>query len=248
MDKVLIVTGASRGIGAAIARMGAAQGWSVVVHYGAAKGEADKVVADIEAAGGKAAAFGAEISDPTAVADLFAFTDRTFGPVTGLVNNAGIIGGQCPILDLRPGLVEQVMAVNVAGPFYALAEAARRMATSRGGKGGAIVNVSSIAATLGGLPKEVHYAASKGAVDSMTIGAAVELVKEGIRVNGVRPGIVATDIHDAHGGRAFIERFAPNIPIGRPGQPEEIASVVLWLLSDAASYVTGALYNVTGGR
>ncbi len=247
-DKVLLVTGAGRGIGAAIARRAAGCGWRVAVHYGTAADAAAAVVADIRAAGGKASAFRAEISDAAAVAGLFAAVDAALGPVDALVNNAGIIGGQFPILDLRPGIVERVLAVNVAGTFHATVEAARRMAKSRGGRGGAIVNLSSLAARTGGLPGETHYAASKGAIDSMTLGLSRELAAEGIRVNAVRPGIIPTDIHDAHGGAGFVAGFAAQIPAGRAGTADEVASAVLWLLSDAASYVTGALFDVSGGR
>ncbi|MGE0717753.1 MAG: SDR family oxidoreductase, partial [Alphaproteobacteria bacterium] len=225
-----------------------AGGWRVAVHYAAARDAADAVVADIVASGGTAAAFAAEIADGAAVAELFAAVDRTLGPPVALVNNAGIIGGRTPIAELKPGMVERVLAVNVAGVMYATAEAARRMATSRGGPGGAIVNLSSIVSTTGGLPQEVHYAASKGAVDSLTLGLARELAPDGIRVNAVRPGIIETDIHDVHGGRDFVRGFAPNIPAGRAGTPEEVARTVLWLLSDEAAYVTGALFNISGGR
>ncbi|MCC7271085.1 MAG: SDR family oxidoreductase [Alphaproteobacteria bacterium] len=244
----LVVTGAGRGIGAAVARAAAAAGWRVAVHYGTSRTAAEAVVAEIAAAGGTAAAFPAEIADAAAVADLFAAVDRRLGPVAGLVNNAGIIGARAPIAALAPGLVERVLAVNVAGTMYATAEAVRRMARSRGGAGGAIVNVSSLVSLTGGLPQEVHYAASKGAVDSLTLGLARELAADGIRVNAVRPGIIATDIHEVHGGRAFVEGFAANIPAGRAGTAEEVAATVLWLLSEAAAYVTGALLNVAGGR
>ncbi|BBK32855.1 NAD(P)-dependent dehydrogenase (short-subunit alcohol dehydrogenase family) [Stella humosa] len=246
--RVLVVTGASRGIGAAVARQAGAAGWHVAVHFAGQAVAADKVVADIRAAGGTAAAFQAEIADPAEVASLFAAVDRTLGPLGGLVNNAGIIGGRFPVLEPEAGALERVLAVNVAGTYHAMTEAARRMATSRGGAGGAIVNLSSIVSRTGGLPQETHYAASKGAVDSLTLGLARELAPEGIRVNAVRPGIIATDIHDVHGGAEFLAGFGPQIPAGRPGTPDEVASTVLWLLSDAAAYVTGALFDVGGGR
>lgn len=248
MGGVLVVTGAGRGIGAAVARLAAADGWRVAVHYGASAAAAEGVVADIRAAGGTAEAFPAEIADAGAVAALFAAVDARLGRVDGLVNNAGIIGGKFPLTALEPGAVERVLAVNVAGVYYATAEAARRMACSRGGSGGAVVNVSSVVSRTGGLPEETHYAASKGAVDAMTLGLARELAADGIRVNAVRPGIIATDIHEVHGGRAFLDGFGPQIPAGRPGTPDEVARTVLWLLSDAAAYVTGALFDIAGGR
>ena len=248
MSRVLMVTGAGRGIGAATARRAAAAGWRVAVHYGSAADAAGVVVADIRAAGGEAAAFRAEISDAAAVADLFSAVDGELGPVAGLVNNAGIIGGRFALADLPPGAIERVFAVNVAGAYYAAAEAARRMARSRGGQGGAIVNLSSVVSRTGGLPGETHYAASKGAIDSMTLGLSRELAGEGIRVNAVRPGIIATDIHEVHGGQDFLAGFAPQIPAGRPGTPDEVAAAVVWLLSDEASYVTGALFDIAGGR
>ncbi|BBK43355.1 glucose-1-dehydrogenase [Allostella vacuolata] len=246
--RVLVVTGASRGIGAAVARRAGATGWRVAVHYGAAADAAAAVVADIRAAGGVAEAFPAEIADAASVAGLFAAVDAALGPAGGLVNNAGIIGGKFPLMDAPPGAIERVLAVNVAGTFHASAEAARRMARRRGGSGGAIVNLSSVVSRTGGLPEETHYAASKGAIDSLTLGLARELAPDGIRVNAVRPGIIATDIHDVHGGRAFLAGFGPQIPAGRPGTPEEVAATVLWLLSEEASYVTGALFDVAGGR
>lgn len=245
---VMVVTGASRGIGAAIARLAGGAGWKVCVHYASAAEAAARVVADIEADGGTAFAHGAEIADAGAVAGLFDAVDRRLGRVTALVNNAGVIAGQANVADLAPEAVARVLMVNVAGAYHATGEAVRRMARSRGGAGGGIVNLSSLAAKNGGLPGESHYAASKAALDAMTMGLSRELAGQGIRVNAVRPGIIDTDIHDAHGGRAFLERFVPNIPAGRVGTPEEVARVVLWLLSKEADYVTGALMDVTGGR
>ncbi|WP_374449552.1 SDR family oxidoreductase [Stella sp.] len=248
MDEVLVVTGAGRGIGAAVARQAAAGGWRVAIHYGHSAGPAEALAAEIRAAGGAAEAFQAEIADAAAVARLFAAVDARLGRLGGLVNNAGIIGGRFPVMAPEPGAFERVLAVNVASAYHATAEAARRMARSRGGAGGAIVNVSSVVSRTGGLPEEVHYAASKGAVDALTLGLARELAPEGIRVNAVRPGIIATDIHDVHGGREFLAGFGPQIPAGRPGTADEVAATILWLLSPAAAYVTGALFDVAGGR
>ncbi|BBK35867.1 glucose-1-dehydrogenase [Allostella sp. ATCC 35155] len=248
MDAVLVVTGAGRGIGAAVARQAARAGWRVAVHYGSSAAPAAALVDEIRAAGGTAEAFQAEISDPAAVAALFAAVDGRLGRTGALVNNAGIIGGKFSVLTPDAGAIERVLAVNVAGTYYATTEAARRMARSRGGAGGAIVNVSSVVSRTGGLPEETHYAASKGAVDALTLGLARELAPEGIRVNAVRPGIIETDIHDVHGGRAFLAGFGPQIPAGRPGTAEEVAATVLWLLSPDAGYVTGALFDIAGGR
>lgn len=248
MDAVLVVTGAGRGIGAAVARQAAHAGWRVAVHYGSSAAPAAALVDEIRSAGGTAEAFQAEIADPAAVAALFAAVDARLGRTGALVNNAGIIGGKFPVLAPDAGAIERVLAVNVAGTYHATTEAARRMARSRGGAGGAIVNVSSVVSRTGGLPEETHYAASKGAVDALTLGLARELAPEGIRVNAVRPGIIDTDIHDVHGGRAFLAGFGPQIPAGRPGTADEVAATVLWLLSAEADYVTGALFDVAGGR
>lgn len=247
MAGILLVTGASRGIGAAIALAGASAGYAVAVHYGSHGEEAQTICTKINSAGGKAMAFQADMGREADIVQLFKAVDGAFGPVTALVNNAGGIIGVSSIADVDHQLVERILAVNLAGPIYCCREAVRRMSTARGGQGGAIVNISSMAAVLGGLPQEVHYAATKGGIDSLTIGLAREVAMEGIRVNAIRPGVIDTPIHAMHGDN-FAHRFAPNLPMQRPGTPEEIAEAAIWLLSPAASYVTGAILNVSGGR
>jgi NAD(P)-dependent dehydrogenase (short-subunit alcohol dehydrogenase family) len=178
---------------------------------------------------------------------LFTSVDDGLGPVTALVNNAGGIVAVKAIADIDGATVDRILAVNLAGPIYCCREAVRRMSTARGGAGGAIVNISSMAAVLGGLPNEVHYAATKGGVDSLTIGLAREVATQGIRVNAIRPGVIDTPIHEAHGDN-FVARMSPNLPMQRAGTAEEVAAAAIWLLSPAASYVTGAVLNVSGGR
>jgi NAD(P)-dependent dehydrogenase (short-subunit alcohol dehydrogenase family) len=250
MAGVLLVTGAGRGIGAAIARLGAARGWRVAVNYGRSRTAAEALVAEIAAAGGEAAAFAADVGDSAAVTAMFAAIDQALGPVTALVNNAGVIGPVTRIdaMDDPQGLAA-VYATNVFSLFYCSREAIRRMSRRQGGPGGVIVNISSVAARHGGLPQEVAYASSKGAVDSFTTGLAREVAADGIRVVGLRPGLTDTDINDDHvGGKSVLGVVAPTIPIGRVGRPEEIAEAVLFLLSDAASYMTATTIDVSGGR
>lgn len=250
MQPVLVVTGGSRGIGAAVARLGGTRGYAVCVHCRDRLDAAEDVASAIRLEGGKAIAAKADIGNPDAVARMFERVDAELGAVTALVNNAGIVGGKSRVDEIHAARLDSVFATNVNGCFYASREAIQRMSTMRGGKGGAIVNVSSMASVLGGLERTVHYAASKGAVDAMTVGLSREVAREGIRVNAIRPGIVQTDIHKPKGGDAFIASVTASgvIPIGRVGQPAEVAEAVLWLLSNAASYVTGAILNVSGGR
>ena len=248
MSKVMIVTGAGKGIGAAIAELAGKRGYAVCVNYAHSKDAAEQVVARIAGAGGKAIAVQADVSQPAEAKRLFDETDRRLGKVDALVNNAGIIGRQCRLDELDDAVLAQVFAVNTFSYFYCAREAIRRMSTKHGGKGGAIVSISSAAARHGGLPMESHYAASKGAIDSFTVGLAKEVGKEGIRVNAIRPGLIVTDIHQAHGGDATIRAVAPTVPIGREGSPMEIAEAAVWLSSDAASYVHGAILDVSGGR
>ena len=248
MTEIIIVTGASRGIGAATARLLGRGKAAVVINYRNARAEADAVVNDIKASGGDAFAIQADVGNEDDVLHLFAETDRAFGPLTGLVNNAGIVGGQKRRIDaVTFAGVMEVMRVNVAGPLLCAREAVKRMSTRNGGKGGAIVNVSSLGALTGSPHAFIDYAVSKGALDTMTIGLAAEVVGSGIRVNGVRPGLIDTDIHDDAGIPDRIKRFGPTMPIGRAGEAEEVAEAIVWLLSDKASYVTGDFINVTGG-
>jgi NAD(P)-dependent dehydrogenase (short-subunit alcohol dehydrogenase family) len=245
---VALVTGASRGIGAAIALALGTRGDAVAVHYGTHGDEAEAVAAKIRQSGGHAITVGADMGTESDIVAMFRKVDAELGPITKLVNNAGGIIAVKPIAEVDAATIERVLAVNLAGPVYACREAVRRMSTARGGKGGAIVNISSMAALLGGLPNEVHYAASKGGLDSLTIGLAREVATEGIRVNAIRPGVTDTPIHAMHHGANFAKDFAPNLPMKRAGTPEEIAEAAVWLLSPAASYVTGSILNVSGGR
>jgi NAD(P)-dependent dehydrogenase (short-subunit alcohol dehydrogenase family) len=245
---VLVITGGSAGIGAATARLGAARGYAVALSYFGGREAAEALAADVTAASGVAMAMRADASDEAATADFFAAVDRLLGPVTALVNNAGITGPISTLDQVNAGMLDRVFATNVTGCFLALKQAIRRMATDLGGPGGAVVNVSSRAAALGSPNEWVHYASSKGAVNSFTIGAARELAPRGIRVNAVSPGLIDTGIHAKAGQPDRAARMAPGIPMQRAGTAEEVARVILWLLSDEAAYVTGALVPVSGGR
>ena len=245
---VLLVTGASRGIGAATARLGARRGFAVCVNYRRDRAAAGAVVRDIVAAGGQAIAVRADVSREDEVARLFAAVDETLGPITALVNNAGILERQMRVEEMTAARLHRVLATNVVGYFLCAREAVRRMSTRHGGRGGAIVNVSSAASRLGSAGEYVDYAASKGATDTLTIGLAQEVAAEGIRVNAVRPAFIHTDIHAAGGEPDRVARIAPHVPMRRGGQPEEVAHAILWLLSDEASYSTGTFIDVAGGR
>lgn len=248
MTGVLLVTGGGRGMGAAIARLGAQRGYKVAVNYGHSADRAAAVVAEIERAGGRAIAVKADVGAETDVAEMFRIVDNALGPVTALVNNAGSMVAT-PAPSLAADTVTDMFRTNVTSMFVCIREAVRRMAPEFGGKGGAVVNVSSMAAKLGGLPKFVAYAATKGAVDTLTIGLGRELAPHKIRVNAVRPGLTKTEMLDAAGGPdAVLQAAKSTIPLGRLGEPEDIAHLVLWLLSDEASYITGALYDISGGR
>ncbi len=246
--KTMIVTGASRGIGAAIARQAGKQGYAVCVNYMRSKEAADEVVRDIRGAGGKAIAVQADVSKNDEVLRLFSEVDRQLGKVDVLVNNAGTVNRQCRMDEMDEKTLVDVFVANTFSTFFCTREAVKRMSTKHGGKGGVIVTVSSAAARHGGLPEETHYAASKGALDSMTVGLAREVGNEGVRVVGVRPGLIITELHEVHGGMPMINKVAPSIPIGRAGTVQEIADAVCWLASDGASYVHGAIIDVSGGR
>jgi NAD(P)-dependent dehydrogenase (short-subunit alcohol dehydrogenase family) len=248
MKKPVIVTGGSRGIGAACVRLAAKAGHPVVLSYAARADAAEKLVAEIEAAGGQALAVHGDVACEEDVLRLFRAADKRFGPPGGLVNNAGIVQRQERVETMSAAVLERLMAVNVIGSILCAREAILRMSTARGGSGGAIVNLSSVAARLGAPNEYVGYAASKGAIDSFTVGLAREVGAEGIRVNAVRPGLIATDIHASGGDAGRLERLRPSIPMRREGTPEEVAEAILWLLSDAASYVSGTILEVTGAR
>jgi len=249
MSDIVIVTGASTGIGAATARLLGAQGASVVVNYKSSAAQADGVVADVRAAGGKAIAVQADVGSSDDIVRMFETTDRAFGPVTGLVNNAAINSDAHRSIETYDfDEVMRILAVNTAGLLVCCREAVKRMSTRHGGKGGAIVNVSSIGALTGSPGRFIHYAGSKGAVDAMTLGIATEVVRDGIRVNGVRPGLIDTPIHAKTGDADRIRDVAGKTPLGRAGRPEEVAEAIVWLLSGKASLVTGAILNVMGAQ
>ncbi len=248
MDRVAIITGAGRGIGAATALLAASRGYAVCVNYLKNEAAARAVVDAIAAAGGRAIAIKGDVSQEADVVKLFEAVDWELGTVTALVNNAGILERQMRVEAMDAARIRRVLDTNVVGSFLCAREAVRRMSTNRGGKGGSIVNVSSGAARLGSPDEYIDYAASKGAVDSMTVGLSKEVASEGIRVNAVRPGLVITDIHAAGGEPGRVERMKGSVPLGRGGMPEEVAHAILWLLSDEASFVTGAFIDVSGGR
>lgn len=248
LPKTIIVTGGSRGIGAAIARMAGTRGAAIAVNYTRGEAEALQVVADIEASGGKAIAIQADMASEADILRLFETAEKTLGPIEGLVNNAGITGAMTKLADLDSDVLSRVFQVNVIGAILCAREAVRRMAKSRGGSGGVIINISSIAARTGGGGEWLHYGASKGAIDSFTRGLANEVAGEDIRVNSVSPGLIDTDMgrHDGSPGR--LDRLMPTVPLRRAGHVDEVAETVVWLMSSAASYVHRANLDVGGGR
>ncbi|HXM83497.1 MAG TPA: SDR family oxidoreductase [Burkholderiales bacterium] len=243
MAGVMIVTGGGRGIGAATARLAAQRGYAVCVNYRTNRSAAEKLIREI---GGIAVA--GDISREDDVIRLFEETDRSLGRVTALVNNAGIVDLRARVEDMSVERLQRMFAINVIGSFLCAREAVKRMAVRHGGRGGAIVNLSSAAARLGAPGDYVDYAASKGAIDSFTVGLAKELAADGIRVNAVRPGVIQTEIHAQSGDPGRVARIAESIPLKRAGEPEEVARTILWLLSDEASYITGTIVDVSGGR
>ena len=246
-EPVVIVTGGGRGIGRAVSLLAAERGYRVCLSYVSDAGTAAEVVAAIEAAGGRAVARRCDVAEEADVVALFEAADR-LGPVTALVNNAGVVDLPAPVSEMSAARLHRMMATNVVGSFLCAREAVRRMSTASGGRGGAIVNVSSIAARLGGAGQFVDYAASKGAVDSFTVGLAREVAGVGIRVNAVAPGIIDTEIHASGGTPDKVAAMGPGVPMKRAGTADEVAAPVLWLLSDEAAYTTGAILDVSGGR
>ena len=248
MKPVLLVTGGSRGIGAATARLAAQAGWAVAVNYTQNSQAADEVVRAIRADGGQAISVQADVGDEVQIIAMFAQVDAKLGRLSGLVNNAGIVDLPARVDEMSWARLERMMRINVLGSMACAREAVRRMSTRHGGQGGAIVNLSSAAAKLGSPNQYVDYAASKGAIDTLTLGLAKEVAAEGIRVNGVRPGIIDTDIHASGGLPDRVKELAPQLPMRRAGTSEEVAQAIVWLLSDASSYTTGSCIEVTGGR
>jgi NAD(P)-dependent dehydrogenase (short-subunit alcohol dehydrogenase family) len=247
-DGAVIVTGGSRGIGAAISRLLGAHGHPVAVNFINDETAAKVVVRDIISAGGHAIAVQGNVGREEDILRLFQIAERELGPIEGLVNNAAITGGFARVRDLTANALEEVLTINVAGSMLCAREAVRRMSTNSGGTGGSIVNISSIAARTGAAGEWVHYAASKGAINSFTVGLAREVATEGIRVNAVAPGLIETGLHAANGAPDRLRRLESSIPMRRPGTATEVAEGVLWLLSPAASYVTGSVLEIGGGR
>ena len=248
MQPVMIVTGGSQGIGEAVGRLAAKRGYAVALTYQSNEAMARAVVADIVAAGGRAIAVRAEMADEDSILALYRTVDAELGPITALVNNAGTPGPMGKIDTVTTEILDAVLGVNVRAPFLMIREAVARMATDRGGAGGAIVNVSSRAAELGGAGEWIHYAASKGALDSLTVGASKELAQRGIRVNAVSPGLIQTDLHARAGLPDRLTKLVSGVPMARVGSTHEVATAVLWLLSPEASYITGVIVPISGGR
>jgi NAD(P)-dependent dehydrogenase (short-subunit alcohol dehydrogenase family) len=246
--KNLIITGASRGIGAATARLAVERGYAVCINYRNARAQAEQLAGEIVKAGGTAISVAADVSVEADVVRLFETCDKELGALDGLVNNAGVLETQMRVENMTADRIQRILTTNVVGAFVCAREAVRRMALSRGGRGGAIVNVSSAAARLGSAGEYVDYAASKGALDTMTVGLSQEVATEGIRVNSVRPGFIYTEMHASGGEPNRVERVKAFVPMKRGGTADEVARAILWLLSDEASFTTGAFIEVAGGR
>ena len=248
MNHVLLITGGSRGIGAATARLAARRGWAVAVNYASQAAAADEVVRAITAEGGRAIAVQGDVGDEAQVLAMFSQVDAELGPLTGLVNNAGVVDMPVRVDEITVARLERMLRINVIGSFLCAREAVKRMSTKHGGAGGVIVNLSSAAAKLGSPGQYVDYAASKGAIDSFTVGLAKEVAEEGIRVNAVRPGLIDTEIHASGGLPDRAAQLAPTVPMKRTGSADEVANAIVWLLSDEASYATASFIDITGGR
>jgi NAD(P)-dependent dehydrogenase (short-subunit alcohol dehydrogenase family) len=248
MHKIILITGGSRGIGAATAKLAAQRGYAVAISYVSNKVAADEVVNKITSAGGKAMAMQADVANESDVVRMFQQVDQTLGKLTALVNNAGIIDLHSRVEDMDAARLNRIFATNITGSFLCAREAIKRMSSKHGGAGGAIVNMSSAASRIGSPGEYVDYAASKGAIDSFTLGLSKEVAAENIRVNAVRPGVIYTDIHASGGEPGRVDRVKDTVPMKRGGTAEEVAQTVLWLLSDEASYTTGAIVDVAGGR
>jgi NAD(P)-dependent dehydrogenase (short-subunit alcohol dehydrogenase family) len=248
MEKTVLITGGGRGIGAACARLAAEQGYQVCVNYRSDAAAAAGTVRAIEEGGGSAFAIQADVAQEAEVVRMFAAIDARFGRLDALVNNAAVLARQTRVAQMDAARIERILATNVLGSFLCAREAVRRMSTTYGGRGGAIVNLSSRAAVLGSPNEYVDYAASKAALDALTTGLSKEVAAEGIRVNGVRPGLIHTNMHADGGEPGRVERLQSSVPMGRGGEPMEVAQAVLWLLSDAASFTTGSFIEVSGGR
>ncbi|WP_298610527.1 SDR family oxidoreductase [uncultured Thiothrix sp.] len=248
MSKVILITGGSRGIGAATVRLAVQQAYAVCFSYHSQQHTAEALVQELRKQGGELLAIQADLSQEDDILKLFAACDQTFGRLDALVNNAGILEQQMPVQAMEAARLQRILSTNVIGSFLCAREAIKRMSTELGGRGGAIVNLSSVAARLGAPFEYVDYAASKGAIDSFTVGLAKEVAQVGIRVNAVRPGIIHTEIHASGGEPNRVERVKASIPMQRGGYPEEVARAILWLVSEQASYTSGAILEVAGGR
>ena len=247
-NKVALITGGSRGIGAATALEAAAKGWDVLISYNTEQAAADQVVTAIQNLGQRAAAVKADVGDENQILQMFASIDENFGRLDSLVINAGVVDKAQTVAEFSLQRLERMFRINTIGAFLCAREAILRMSTLRGGQGGSIVNVSSIASRLGAPRQYVDYAASKGAIDVMTLGLAKEVASEGIRVNAVRPGLIDTDIHASDGQPDRVQRLAPNVPMQRGGTSQEVANAIVWLMSDESPYTTGSLIEISGGN